>query len=208
MAMNYTSLIADKSTSGSIKSWVNYSKLDAESVLEDAEALLYQRLRVREMRASENIPVAIGDDSEALPAGFLDPIITRDITNGFNLLHRSEEELENMRSWLSGSLVSGDPSYFAIFDEAFNFDVKTTTAFTIRCVFYKTPTNLGASNTTNFMTSRYPHVLRAACLASAARYMNEDTAYAREERKLFALIDEINIADEFSRHGQTTPVMG
>src|SRR3984893_10670747 len=72
--MTYTSLVGDKNTAGSIARWVNYSKLDADQILQEAQALLYSMLRVREMRAHFNFNMAQGGDRIALPTGFLDPI--------------------------------------------------------------------------------------------------------------------------------------
>ena len=57
-SMTYTSLIGDKNTAGSIARWVNYSKLDADQILQEAQALLYSMLRVREMRAHFNFNMA------------------------------------------------------------------------------------------------------------------------------------------------------
>ena len=73
-SMSYTSLVGDKNTAGSIARWVNYSKLDADQILHEAQSLIYSMLRVREMRAHFNFTVAQGGDRVALPTGFLDPI--------------------------------------------------------------------------------------------------------------------------------------
>jgi hypothetical protein len=72
--MSYTSLIGDKNTAGSIARWVNYAKLDADQILQEAQSLLYSMLRVREMRAHFNFSTIVGQDRVALPSGFLDPI--------------------------------------------------------------------------------------------------------------------------------------
>src|SRR5246127_5440048 len=73
-SMSYTSLVGDKNAAGSIARWVNYSKLDADQILQEAQSLIYSMLRVREMRAHFNFNIAPGSDRVALPAGFLDPI--------------------------------------------------------------------------------------------------------------------------------------
>jgi len=202
MPLTYTILIGDKSEAGSIKSWQNYSKVDAAGVVMDAEAMIATRLRVREMRASETMPIAVGASGTDLPDGFLDPISLRDVTNDCDIEIKGEDELERIRSWTAAVLDSGDPSYYAIFDERFEFDCKTTTAWTARALFYKTPDALSSSNPRNFLTDRYPQVLRMACLAIAARYSSDDERFAREQRLLFAEIEEINIRDEQSRRGQ------
>src|SRR5260370_10335031 len=73
-AMSYTTLVGDKNTAGSIARWVNYSKLDADQILQEAQSLLYSMLRTREMRTHFSFDLAVGSSQVALPAGFLDPL--------------------------------------------------------------------------------------------------------------------------------------
>jgi hypothetical protein len=200
--MTFSILTGAKSVTGSIKSWQNYAQIDSEGVLTDAEAMIFQRLRVREMRASENLTVKVGASSVDLPDGFLDPLKLRDITNDCNLGMLSEEQLEDMRTWTDAVLDSGDPSVFGIYDEALQFDCKTTTQWRARLIFYRKPDALSTSNETNWMCTRYPHVLRMACLAVAARFAHDSEMHQREQSLLFAEIDNLNALDEQSRRGQ------
>src|SRR5215467_7928498 len=73
-SMSYTSLVGDKNTAGSIARWVNYSKLDADQILQEAQSLVYSLLRIREMRAEFNFAMPLGASVIGLPARFLDPI--------------------------------------------------------------------------------------------------------------------------------------
>lgn len=206
MPMTFTTLVGLKTVSGSIKSWMNYGKIDSEGVLLEAETMIYQRLRVREMRASDTLTVGVGKASVDLPDGFLDPLKLRDITNDCRITLKSEDELEDIRTWTDAVLDSGDPSYYAIFDEQLQFDCKATTAFRARALFYRQPDPLSTSNETSFLTTRYPHILRMACLATGARFANDDEVYAREQRLLEGKIDDLNAMDEQSRRGQETEV--
>lgn len=205
--MTFTTLVGLKTVSGSIKSWMNYGKVDAEGVLLEAETMIYQRLRVREMRSSDTLTVGVGKASVDLPDGFLDPLKLRDITNDCRITLKSEDEIEDIRTWTDAVLDSGDPAYYAIYDEQIQFDCKTTTAWRARALFYKQPDPLSTSNETAWITTRYPHILRMACLATGARFANDDEVYAREQRLLEGKIEELNIQDEFSRRGQSTEVM-
>lgn len=207
MAMTFTVLTGAKTVTGSIKSWQNYAKVDAEGVLVDAEAMIFTRLRVQQMRASESLSAGVGKSNIDLPDGFIDPIRLRDITNDCDITLKDEGQLEGIRSWTAGVLDSGDPAYYAIFDEVINFDCKVTTAFSARMLFYRQPDALSTSNETNWLTRRYPHVLRMACLAAAARFSHDDELFNREQRLCFAEIDEINKMDELSRRGQDNPVL-
>src|SRR6476620_4693133 len=74
MAMTYTTLIASKTTAGSIASWVNYSKLDILAVLDEAQLMLYSMLRTREMISRYVFSMDVGEALTPLPARFLDPI--------------------------------------------------------------------------------------------------------------------------------------
>lgn len=204
--MTFTTLVGLKTVSGSIKSWLNYGKVDSEGVLLEAETMIYQRLRVREMRASDTLTVGVGKASVDLPDGFLDPLKLRDITNDCKIRLKSEGKLEDLRTWTAGVLDSGDPAYYAIYDEQYQFDCRTTTAWRARALFYKQPDPLSTSNETSFLTTRYPHILRMACLATGARFANDDEVYAREQRLLEGKIDDLNAADEQSRRGQETEV--
>jgi hypothetical protein len=197
--MSFTSLTASKTTAGSIKRWVNHSELDSEQILEEAQALLAQTLRVREMRAEFSaLSMSVGDSYKALPTGFLDPIGLWDITNNFKLTLRTEETLQGYRTYTSGTLDSGTPYNYAIFDERLQFEYKYDAIATLKLIGFKKPTLLAADNLTNFLTDRYPHLLRCACVAQAYEFRNEDERAQRELTKLAALIAKTNAESDLS----------
>jgi hypothetical protein len=202
MAMTYSTLIAAKTTAGSIKSWVNYSKLDVEQVLDEAQALIVQTLRVREMRALDtSLTMAVGDSYKALPPRFLDPIRLWS-TNNIRFSLKSEAALLDMRAYDDeGALVEGDPTCFAIFDEALQFEAKFSEAATLQLLCFKWPERLGASNESNWLTDRYPHLLRQACLAKAYEFMKQEAREQMELQKLVALIDKTNAESDLSYRG-------
>jgi hypothetical protein len=74
MAMSYNTLVAPKGTTGSLLNWIGYTKVDTATVLDESQALLYQILRVREMRTEYTFGMAVGQANVALPTRFLDPI--------------------------------------------------------------------------------------------------------------------------------------
>jgi hypothetical protein len=200
--MDFTSLTADKTTSGSIRRWVNHADVDSEAVLEDAQALIFQTLRVREMRSEfTDLVMAIGDSSKALPTGFLDPIRLVDKTNDIKLRLRTEEWMEDSRAYESGALITGTPYNFAIYGEAFQFDQAYAAAATLRLVGFKAPTVLSLAVPTNFLTTRYPHVLRSACLARAFSYRNSDERADKELTLLAAYIAKANSESDLTYRG-------
>lgn len=287
--MDYTSLIASKGTPGSILNWVGYSKLDAPTLLEDSQTLLYQFLRVREMRKEWVFGVSVGQCSVDLPARFLDPIDKiRDATNNLSYDHLGEGKLKTRRvfdtidvavalgaspfttvngsglvtvnktahgisqdsiltftgaaavngitpngtfpvdsvtdannfvidtggsanasgsgggsgaSYTGANLVSGSPMAWAIWDEAVKFDFAFDTAAVMGMLYYQQPALLSASNTTNFLTVKYPRLLRAAAMVSAAEFMDDTENYNNNLQALQALIAKTAQTDDFGYRG-------
>lgn len=201
MAMNYLDLIGPKSKAGSIHNFVNYRRVPVEVVLEEAQAVIFSRLRVREMRASTTLTLTAASSSVAVPSGFLEPIAMRD-REGWEMIPKrylSEAELLNRRTYTSDVLDTGTPMHVAVFDEAFQFECKAETQRKYDLVYFKTPALLSASNNTNWLTSRYPHILRIGCLAGAASYMKDDAEESKQLAKLTGLCDQANAESDLSR---------
>lgn len=291
MAMSYTSLIADKNTSGSIKRWINWAVVDVEAVVEEAQALIYQIMRVREMRDETDLPMLEGDAEVALPSNFLDPIYLYAVDalgNKFRVDHHTEEENSRRRvtqsisetvtitiaspavvSLAAHGLKEGDPVRFettgtlptgittgtiyyvisaglaadsfrisatrggtavntsvsqagvhtlkattlvedvpdswAIVGEKIKFSRKWAFPVTIKLIFFKKPDLLSESNTTNFLTNRYPHILRTACLAAAWDFKGDEAESERQKGKLGELILNAAGMDELAFRGVDLP---
>ena len=74
MAMSYTSLVASKGSTGAIATWAAYNNLDTPTILDEAQSVIFQSLRVREMKKTFTFGLTIGQCNIALPTRFLDPI--------------------------------------------------------------------------------------------------------------------------------------
>lgn len=202
MANTFSTLVADKNTAGSIRRWCNYAPLDAEQVLAEAQALLYQTLRVREMRSEfDNIAISPGDFYAPLPDGFLDLISLKDITHNIDLRLFPEQNIVKRRIYDEGTMVESLPSRFAIYDEKFQFDFAYEEAATLNVVGFRKPDDLSESNETNFLTNRYPHLLRVACLTQAYDFMSNDAKYQSNLTMLSALIEKTNAESDLSYRG-------
>lgn len=288
MAMTYTSLVASKGTAGSIMNWVDYSKLDVETVVDEAQSLIFQTLRVREMRTEWTFSMAIGQSEAALPSRFLDPIgRLQDLTNSMRYEHLTESEIMRLRtydtlsdedfgadpfttvadsslvtvsitghdlnqggslvvsgatavggltlngafpitsitdddtividamteasssatgggssaSWSANNLVAGIPSSWALWDEKIKFDQAFDSQATFKQLFYRSPKLLSATNTSNWLVTRYPILMRTACQASAASYMKDDNEYAKHVAALNTLIGSIAASDDMTYRG-------
>jgi hypothetical protein len=202
--MDYNSLIAAKPAAGALASWVNYAQLDAVTIVAEAQTLLYARLRTREMRSLDtSITIATNDSAKPLPGNFLELIRPlRDNQNNFYVL-KTQGELMTRRAYDSnGNLIAGQPIAFAIFGEALNFDAAFVAGgMTLQLMCYKSLPLLSTGSPTNFLTNRYPHLLRRACLALAADFMEDDPAYARNLQKLEADIETVNAENQLIDSG-------
>jgi hypothetical protein len=289
-AMTYTSLVADKNTAGSIARWVNYSKLDADQILQEAQALLYSMLRTREMRTHFNFDMGAGSSQIALPAGFLDPIGRISMLgSGAKIEQRYQNFIQRRRTYtettgalgtnpfttangsnlvtvslpshgfaqgstffttgatpfngvtiagtfdvvvvvdandftiditplgatpsasgagggaaatyICDNLVQGMPMYWGVWDESIFFDVAFSQQANCNLQYYKSLPLLSAANTSNFLTNRYPHLLRKACTAQAWDFLRNDTEYQKDVAALTALVEQTNAEGDLLYRG-------
>lgn len=289
MAMTYTTLVAPKGTTGSLLNWIGYTKVDVDTVLDESQALLYQILRVREMRTEYTFSMAAGQANVALPSRFLDPIgkvyDTTNVTDydqldqGSVLRSRSYDSspagtfgtdpftttsgsslvavamtahglnqdstitiangptvnglsmtggfpvvsITNANSfvidtqgdgasatgsgggagvtWTANNLISGSPTAWGVWDEKIKFNTAFDQAATCKLLYFRQPQLLSATNLSNFVTNRYPNLLRVACLAAAAQFMKDDEEFSKSVQVLTNLVGSIAAADDMSYRG-------
>lgn len=292
MPMSYTSLVASKGTAGSLMNWVNYSKLDQETVLEEAQSLLYSLLRVREMKTTWVFGTTAGQSKVALPARYLDPIgEIRDVTNMRKITQLYDGNVEDRRAYdtsfsggfdadpfttvlnsnlvavelaghdlsqesiititeadavggvdLNGTwpvvsitnddhfiislgdtvatsaatgggllaeysaskLIQGYPLAWAVYDEYLQFDSAFDRPAQCKMLYYRSPEPLSATNLTNWLTRRYPNLLRAACMAASAKYMKDTEEYNKHLAELTALVGSTNVENDLHMRGSDT----
>ena len=192
MAINWTTLTAAKAITGSLANWCNRSDLATTNILLEAEAWIYQRLRVREMMMDEAFTFAISTSSTALSSltgTFLDPIQFVPYEWGVPLPFYDEASYRPSRN-SAGTIASGLPSYWAIIGSTAHVDVLCSAAFAGRMMYYAQPAALSVSNETNFLTTRYPTLLRHALMGKAYEHM-KDPPRAQE----YLQYAEMNIAE-------------
>ncbi len=205
MAYNYTMLVANKTTAGSIANWVNRSDLPTDAILFEAQAWLYQRLRVREMQEIATLTFTAGDDSAALPDGYLDPVSFTPHGWGDPMLFVSPESWRPFRDE-TGALETASPTQWSVVGETTAYvDVLPETDFAGKLIFYKQPAALAVTtNETNWLTRRYPSLLRYACMARAYEHMKDAQSAATYLQLAMASIAEAAITNDMARRGQTT----
>lgn len=207
MAMTYSTLIASKATTGSIKNLVNYERIDPDQILEDAQAHIYGSLRCREMMGYETLTVAIGDDSAPVPTGFRDPIMLA-TTEGDEIHNTDVGTLEKMRAqWRQsdGTLAQAIPEHYACSGATMSFECAWDRAATLVFRFYDTPDDLSASNETNFLTTRYPNLLRAAIRMYVADFRDDEPTYRRMQAQVETLIARANAEADLALRGGRFP---
>jgi hypothetical protein len=208
--MDYSSLVGTKTTAGSIAQWINVKDtiLDLAGILYDAQCLLYNGglnlggktinpLRVRDMRVTDAaIALPTGEWAADLPSDYLSPIDLCDplLTP---LAHRDIPSLKRRRNLSDGVPQQATyPFCFAVDGTQFLFDYAPNADITLLLDYYARPAFLSGSNTTNFLTTKFSPLLRAACLVAAADFMNDDGKYARNVSKLAGMLEAINVTDE------------
>lgn len=205
MTINYTTLTAVKTTTGSIANWVNRSDLPTSDILTEAQSWIYQRLRVREMETRDTLSFATSGNSVALPSRFLDPIAFVPYGYSDALPYVEQSQLGDARDE-DGNLFESMPSRWTIIGETAYVDVKPLETFAGILNFYKQPADLAAStNETNFLTTRYPSLLRFACMAIAYQHMKDTTR--TQEYSVYAegALQEAMRTNEMYRRGQYVP---
>ena len=292
MPMTYQTLLGTKGTPGSIANWVGYSKIDFPTVLHEAQTIIFQSLRIREMRTEFVFGMTEGSSKIALPDRFLDPIgrITDEI--GQSYAHKDEGTIKDRRTfvdadggtlgenafttgsagssnvtvdipghgltqgsditfppsapiidgigmagafpvdavvdentivvtspagdqadignvnggvagltWTGNLLVAATPVFWSIYDDTIQFDYAFQDARTCRLLYFRRPHLLSDKNPTNFLTKRYPRIIREATNAAAASYMKDDNEEQKALQKLGQLIDATNAESDLSYRG-------
>lgn len=200
--MEYAVLVADRTVEGSIRNWANNPLAPAGTVLEEAQALIYQTLRCREMRASTSLTLATGALYVAEPADFLDPIRLFD-PYGCEIALRGEHQIEGVRAKDgSGAYVRTIPSCYGLYDGRLQFDCAADQDYALTYIYFRRPPLLAAGNPTNFITTRYPSLLRKACMVGVYDFFRNDAAKNAALQDLSLLLQSIPVMDDMSRRGE------
>lgn len=200
--MDYAQLVAAKTTANSIKAWLHWSLAPSTDILEEAQAYIYGKLRVREMKliATGNIPLAAL--TLAMPATFIAPISFRRIGAAAGRIRIFDSEHMETRNIIDGdgNFVEAAPSACQIVGDpaVAYFDCESDDIYPYRLVFWSRPAALSGANLTNFLTTRYPKMLRTACLMEGYNFYQKPDRALVEEKKLEKLIFEANVEYDMS----------
>lgn len=196
----YTILTGAKTVDGSIRSWAQHSLVPAAQILEEAQAWIFERLRVREMTSIEPISLAIGASTMAAPTGYLAPIKLE--LDGLDKIDFVREDNFPRFVDSDATLTIGTPNYWTVIGTTIYFDTQLDTAQLGRLWCYKQPAALSVSNPTNFLTDRFPTLLRRACLMFAYESRHRAADFQAETLLAEQAIMNANVQDDMAKHGQ------
>lgn len=98
-------------------------------------------------------------------------------------------------------LVSGTPKWWAIWDEEIHFDQAFSEPIMCELPYFQSLPLLSNTNQSNFLTNRYPHLIRPACQCQAAAFMRDDAAYQRELTRLTAITQAVSAENDMLYRG-------
>jgi hypothetical protein len=104
-------------------------------------------------------------------------------------------------TYVCDSLVVGNPYWWGIWDEQIHFDQAFNQTVLCRLNYYKSLPLLSPTNLTNFLTNRYPNLMRVACMAAAADFMKDDTEYQKQFGRLQQMIEKIAMENDMQYRG-------
>lgn len=202
MPIDYQTLVAPKTTVGSIRNYVNRSDIPVTNILLEAEAFIYERLRIREMMALEEFTVAAGSFKKAAPDGFLDPIMLTPYGWGDPLRYLPEHLFRPQREPDGARIPSDEPYSYTIIGSDVVFDVELSAAFGADFSFYRLLPALSTNAPTNALTVRYPTILRHACMSFGFEHMKDPQRSMEYRQKAEIEIADANATNELYRRGQ------
>ena len=195
--MNYTTLIGAKTDEGSIKYFVRHTEVPSEYILLRAQEAIYAQLRVREMRKKSDSSISAAASTITIPTDCMFPLSLHRLREYSGRIHIFDEEHYESRTGTQsdGTLYEGTPTFCTFDATTFYLDVIADQIYYYRLWYIYRPANLGVSNTTNFLTDRYSHILEAMCKHYAYAHREDDgnankwlkvaTSYISEANRAF-----------------------
>ena len=104
-------------------------------------------------------------------------------------------------SYTANMLILSTPAVWGMWDGKIKFDSALDIDRTMALAFYKSPALLSPSNQSNFLTNRYPRLLRTACQAMSADFMKDSDEYTKSLTALTALVQSTAAEDDLSYRG-------
>jgi hypothetical protein len=104
-------------------------------------------------------------------------------------------------SYTCDNLQAGLPAWYGIWDERIHFDMAFFQTGLCALQYYQSPPLLSATNQSNFLTNRYPRLLRQSCITMAADFMKDDVQYQKNLAALTAMVEQVNVENDMQYRG-------
>ena len=208
--MDYATLVASKSTPGSIGDWCNDSRVvnSATIIVDEAQDWIYQRLRHWRMMpppVTGTMPTTVNYMTP--PADMLEPNFLM-ITGVNRRIIRQVAYQEVMAAWTydsNGNLLVQMPRFYS-FDQTFlQFDSVPDQAYPYAFLYYQMPARLSSSNTTNFLTTYCERLMRTVIMMHACEWTKEigQGQFDRSwyESEAMKELDRVQAASDRARRG-------
>lgn len=203
----YTNLVASKTTEGSIKQWVNNSYVPSTTILTEAEAWIYQRLRVRQMLTSTTGTATASSTAITLPDRYRQAVNLMFTPNGvvaqsYPQKKTLQELLQNYTYDGTGVRSAGRPLMYAADASELKFEKMTDQAYPYQFDYYQAmPALTGTATETNFLTQDYPKLLRSTCMALAYEFLKNNAEKVYWLGIAQAEINQANIESDLELSG-------
>lgn len=211
--MDYVQLTGNKTTPGSIASWLNDSRIqgDVPEIVLEAESWIYRRLRHWRM-LTPPVPgtLTIGQDNIPLPADCLEPFQMW-TTGNFQQCISQRTPQEVLACWAfdgNGNRVQQQPQMFYFNQTNIYFDSPPDQAYAYVLQYFQQPAPLAVS-ISNFLTQTYPRLVRLACMAAGCEW-TKDSGQGQFDRTYWDTLaqDEIEKAQTESDRARRGTMAG
>lgn len=207
--MDYTTLVAEKTVDGSIRSWVNWGPVPATHVLTLAEDMIGSSLRVQQMRTLTTGTIAEGDTAITLPTDFREAISLRRTGDSAGVITLLDAEHFETRLVLDDDdePFEGTP-FEGTIDGLTSIRLNTTAdeAYPYRLWYIASPPRLSEEAPTNYLTDRYSNILLPACLYWAYSFAKDAASRDHWYAMFVAALQEANSEADLGRQVETAAI--
>jgi len=186
-ALTWNILTGTTNTPGALARWLNKSTLtsgtggDADLILQEALGWIFSRLRHWKMLTPpQNGTMVVGNDQIAVPDDMLEPdfIMIAGLVNGNFYQQELQQKPINTvyRAWAfdgTGARIQQTPVIYSFNESYIQLDQQPDLAYPYVITYYQLPAALSNSNPTNFLTDKYPRLLRTTCMMMGAEWTKE-----------------------------------
>jgi len=109
-------------------------------------------------------------------------------------------------NYICDDLVEGTPYWFAIWNGPsgnpfIHFDQAVFQTSLMQLQYYQSLPLLSATNQSNFLTNRYPNLMRVACLCAAADFMKDSEEYQKQFSRLSQMTEQVAMENDMQYRG-------